>query len=100
MTKQGFSFGRVTLVLSGAMEWWEVQTRPAGARSSTTTADRSRRARDQQVGLGRVSPAVHIFVALEDQLLRMAQVGTGQGAPGEETGLFFFFPKKPTPVLF
>ena len=68
MIKQGFSSGKVTLVPLGATEWWEIQTRPAGARSSTT-ADRSRRARDQQVGLGCVSPAVHIFVALEDQLL-------------------------------
>ena len=47
-------------------------------------ADRSRRVRDQQVGHRRVSPAVHIFIALEDQLLGTAQVGIGQGAPGEE----------------
>ena len=68
---------------TAAMELWEIQTRPAGA-WSLRTADRSRWVRDQQVRHRRVSPAVHVFIALEDQLLRMAQVGIGQGAPGEE----------------
>lgn len=36
----------------------------------------------------RVSPAVHVFIALEDQLLRMAQVGIGQGA----LCVFFLYP--------
>lgn len=44
------------------------------------TADRSQQVRDQQVGPGRVFPAVHIFIALEDFLLRMAQADIGQGA--------------------
>ena len=83
MIKQGFSFGKVTMVLLGTMELWEVQTRPAGD-GSLRTADRSRWVRDQQVGHRRVSSAVHIFIALEDQLLGTAQVGIGQGAPGEE----------------
>lgn len=38
--------------------------------------------RGRQGGHWRVSPAVHVLEALEDQLLRKAQVGVGQGAPG------------------
>lgn len=83
MIKQGFSFGKVTMVLLGTTELWEVQTRPAGD-GSLRTADRSRWVRDQQVGHRCVSPTVHIFIALEDQLLGTAQVGIGQGAPREE----------------
>ena len=59
-------------------------TDQAGRRLELRAADRSRRVRDQQVGHRGVSLAVHIFIALEDQLLGTAQVGIGQGAPGEE----------------
>lgn len=39
------------------------------------------------MGHGHVFPAVHIFEALEGQLLWVAQVGAGQRTPGEEVGL-------------
>lgn len=39
------------------------------------------------MGCRAVSPAVHVLIALEDQLFGVAQVGIGQGAPGEEAGL-------------